>query len=350
MVSGFELALGELCDEGKLLSGQLLARLSGLSRAERDAFVQCWQGLNVERRREAIAKMVELAEESFEIDFMVLFRSCLEDADSVVRQHAIEGLWEDETANLVEPLLRLFSTDPDAGVRAAAAMSLGRFVFLAECDELDAPRMAKIRQALERAIEDPQEDPEVIRRAIESIAYINDERVRGIIDRAYEQGDSRMRESAVFAMGRSADLIWSETVLEELQDTSAAMRYEAVRACGELQLKRAVGPLIRLVQDPDREIQGLAIWSLGQIGGERARIALGRFAESDDELLSTAALEALDELEFAVRPMDLLVYEVDETGYTEFEIMDEEGSDELGELAHLDDEDGEWADDVLGVN
>ena len=350
MVSGFELALGELCDEGKLLSGQLLARLSGLSRAERDAFVQCWQGLKVERRREAIAKMVELAEESFEIDFIVLFRSCLEDADSVVRQHAIEGLWEDESANLVEPLLRLFSTDPDAGVRAAAAMSLGRFVFLAECDELDAPRMAKIRQALERAIEDPQEDPEVIRRAIESIAYINDERVRGIIDRAYEQGDSRMRESAVFAMGRSADLIWSEAVLEELQDTSAAMRYEAVRACGELQLKRAVGPLIRLVQDPDREIQGMAIWSLGQIGGERARIALGRFAESDDELLSTAALEALDELEFAVRPMDLLVYEVDETGYTEFEIMDEEGSDELGELAHLDDEDGEWADDVLGVN
>ncbi len=229
-------------------------------------------------------------------------------------------------------------------------MSLGRFVFLAECDELDTPRMAKIRQALERAIEDPQEDSEVIRRAIESISYINDERVRGIIDRAYEQGDSRMRESAVFAMGRSADLIWSETVLEELQDTSAAMRYEAARACGELQLKRAVGPLIRLVQDPDREIQGMAIWSLGQIGGERARMALERFAESDDALLSTAALEALDELEFAVRPMDLLVHEADETGYTEFEIMDEEGSDELGELAHLDDEDGEWADDALGVN
>ncbi len=345
MDSEFEISLSRLQDESQSLSYELLALFSGPSRAERDAFIHCWHGLSVERRREAIARMVELAEESFEIDFVALFRACLEDDDAIVRRQAIEGLWEDESISLVEPLLKLISGDSDVAVRAAAAMSLGRFVFLAECDELDPQRTARVRQALERAIQDPQEDPEVVRRAIESIAYINDEWVRDVIDRAYEQGDSRMRESAVFAMGRNADPIWADTVLEELGNDSTAMRYEAARACGELQIKQAIGPLIRLAQDPDREVQGMAVWSLGQIGGERARIALERWAESNDEALSAAASEALDELEFATRPMDLFVHEGDETGFTEFELTDGEDEDDLDDL----DDDEDWTDDALDL-
>jgi HEAT repeat protein len=348
MLSEFDLALSELRDETRPLSSQALVRLSGASREQTAAFARAWRDLGQERKREAITQMVELAEANFELDFAALLRSCLDDQDPLVRKHAIEGLWEDERPSLVEPLIRILSSDPDVQVRATAAVSLGRFVFMGECEELEARRAEAIRQALKKVIRNPQEDPEVVRRAIESIAYVNDDEVRGIIDNAYEHGDGLMRESAVFAMGRSAELLWADTVLEELQDLAAGMRYEAARACGEMQLKRAVGPLIKLVQDPDREVQGMAVWALGQIGGERARLALERWAESDDESLSTSAQEALDELDFAVRPMDLLVHEEDETGYTEFELMDGEADDEYGDLPDVDD-DEEWTDDVIDL-
>jgi HEAT repeat protein len=333
MVSEFELALRELRQEDKPLARRALINLSGPTRAEIEAFFVAWKGFSAERKREIIARMVELAEENFEIDYVALFRGCLRDDEPVVRRYAIEGLWEDERADLVEPLLKLLASDPDASVRAAAAMSLGRFVYLAECDELDAQRGARIREALERAINSRTEEMEVVRRAIESIAFINDDRARRIIDRAYDHDDERMRQSAVFAMGRSADVVWADTVMAELYATSPAMRYEAARACGELQLRRAVPQLVRLVQDSDREVQGMAVWALGQVGGKRARMVLDHLAEGDDEVLASAALEALDEMEFATRPMDLMVHEVD-------------AEDEEEEL----NDEGEWADDFINVD
>ena len=322
----FKSALRDLVREGNLLNRDLIAVLSSPTRAEREAFATCWCQIGEARKCEIISRMVELAEERFELDYAALFRHCLGDANATVRRYAIEGLWEDESADLVEPLLRLLSTDPDPGVRAAAATSVGRFLFQAECDELDERHGALIRQALERAIDDPGENVEVIRRAVESIAYINDDSVRRIIDRAYDHSDRRMRESAIFAMGRSADPFWADTVLAELYSDSPAIRYEAARACGELELGPAVGRLIDLVADPEREVQSMAVWALGQIGGDRSRTILERLAESEDELLSGTASEALDELRFLTRPLDLLVHTVEDGCLTgiEFAPSDEE--------------------------
>ena len=166
-------------------------------------------------------------------------------------------------------------------------------------DRLDEVRGDCARSVLEETIAKPGEDIEVVRRALESIAYVNDERVREAIDRAYEHEDERMRQSAVFAMGRSADDYWGDIVLEELHASSAAMRYEAVRASGELQLRNGVDRLIALIDDPDTEVQSMAIWALGQIGGKRAQTALERIVEGSGEALASAAAEALDEMEFA---------------------------------------------------
>jgi HEAT repeat protein len=353
MALDFETALQELAQEDTPLSSHSLAMLSATTRAETEAFCSWWQSISEQRQREIIARMVDLAEESFELDYMALFRHCLTSSDPVVRRYAIEGLWEDESANLVAPLTSMLARDPDVDVRAAAASSLGRFIFAAECEELDEQHETKIRNALEHVIADRKEDVAVVRRAVESIAFINDNRVRRIIDRAYEHDDERMRQSAVFAMGRSADVFWADTVLLELDNSSAAMRYEAVRACGELQLKRAVEPIIKLLQDPDREVQEMAVWSLGQIGGKRAKTILDALAASDDELLSSAAFDAIDELEFSVRPLDLIVHELDGTDSERGELLaeDEEGDEDesFEDEADSTDED-EWADEFIDVN
>jgi len=63
--------------------------------------------------------------------------------------------------------------------------------------------------------------------------------VREIIEAAYYHEDQRMRTSAVFAMGRSADPYWSDLVINELQSSRPEMRYEAAMASGELELAAA---------------------------------------------------------------------------------------------------------------
>jgi HEAT repeat protein len=171
-------------------------------------------------------------------------------------------------------------------------------VYLDEVEDIPHAKVEPAIQALRAVIATPGEPLEVRRRAVESIAYSSDPDIPDMIRTAYASPDELMRISAVFAMGRSADDQWIETVISELEAQSPAMRYEAARAAGELEARNAISPLAHLLDDPDREVQEMAIWALGQIGGDRARALLSKLAKSDDAVLAEAADDALEELEW----------------------------------------------------
>jgi HEAT repeat protein len=135
--------------------------------------------------------------------------------------------------------------------------------------------------------------------------------VSQVIQRAYDDVEPKMRVSAVFAMGRSADEKWGDKVLAELDQDDAEMRYEAARACGELHLIEAILSLSRMVVDPDLEVRLAAIGALGRIGGAEARRVLQICSEEGDEALRDAAEEALDELDFMQESLDFPLYEFD---------------------------------------
>jgi hypothetical protein len=122
--------------------------------------------------------------------------------------------------------------------------------------------------------------------------------VQEFIRNTYYDEDEEMRQSAVFAMGRSGDRRWSKSVLTELGSPDAAMRFEAASAAGELALSGAVRPLVRLLDDPDSSVRDAAALALGQIGGPQARRALQAVAAGEDERLAQAAEDALQELSF----------------------------------------------------
>ena len=157
-------------------------------------------------------------------------------------------------------------------------------------------------------IDDRDEHIEVRRRGVESIAYLGADEVHDIIAAAYESAEESMRISAIFAMGRSADTVWSDTVQAELLSNSPAMRYEAARACGELEIRQAVSALGRLILDPDPEVQVAAIGALGQIGGKRARRLLERCLRDRNEVLREAAEHALAELMLGEGSLDLFIF------------------------------------------
>jgi HEAT repeat protein len=169
--------------------------------------------------------------------------------------------------------------------------------------------------ALLQALKARDEHTEVRRRALESLAYVCNETVVASIREAYASSSEKFRISAVFAMGRSADTCWAQEVQQELFSTNPEMRYEAARACGELQLSEAVGMLEELTEDTDAEVQETAIWALGQVGGDRAREILEHYCHIGDEALRSAAEAALDEFEFLHGDLEDLFADVIEEPY-----------------------------------
>lgn len=294
----FQTSLRHIRAEQTSVSVPNLYSLSRMCEEEMQLLRRAWPEVSAERRRRIIGLLVELAEADFAVDFNAVFRFCLTDEDDEVRKAAVDGLWEDKDAALIEPLAGLLRDDPSARVRAAAATALGRFVLLGELGKLEADLQASAEEALMEAIHSASEELEVRRRAVESIAYSGQEGVQDIIEDAYYHEREEMHVSAIFAMGRSADPYWSDIVIAELSSPDPAMRYEAAHACGELEISDAVPYLPPLTRDLDREVQEAAIWALGHIGGSEAQRILEECHAEGDESLREAIEEALEYLEF----------------------------------------------------
>jgi HEAT repeat protein len=303
--------LQQLADDSQPLSVAKLYALSNLEGADLARVQAAWPTLLDDRRRATIRHLVDITETNFEVNFGPVFRLALNDSDAEVREAALDGLWEDTDPALVPVLLNMLQNDPSEQVRAAGASALGQFVYLDDIEEIPHAKVETALKTLRQIIAAPDEPREVRRRAVEAIGFSSAEDVPGMIRQAYASPDELMRVSAVFAMGNSADDQWIDTIISELESQLPAMRYEAARAAGELEARTAVGTLARLLDDPDREVQEMAIWALGQIGGKRARSLLTDLAAGDDADLAQVAADALEELEWMHGERDLPLFVFD---------------------------------------
>lgn len=276
-----------------------LKPLSDIDPAERRAFQDGWRTIDLERRATIIRAMVDLAEDNVDLHFHTAMLWCLDDEHAEIRVVAIEGLWESESPRVLRRLLDLLSSDPDAGVREAAASGLSRFAYLAELGELGDDDAERLLGELLQIIEDADQPLALRRRAIESVGYFSsEEEVQKQIQVAYVSAEPEMKESALAAMGLSMLPRWLPIISKELESRSPALRYEAARAAGELgeEGRPLLVPVARLLGDSDTEVALAAIWALGQIGGEAAKRALTEVARSDSDARVQAATEALAEL------------------------------------------------------
>jgi hypothetical protein len=333
-------ALEQLGEVSGVIPFSLLYAFSDLTGEELRLFRSTWQSLPDERRRRLIHALVDLAEASFQVNFDVIFRHCLQDPDAEVRAAAIEGLWENEQEAMIGPLLAALRSDPSPRVRAAAATSLGRFVLAGELEQIEDPVQARIVQELMTTIHLAGESIEVRRRAIESAAYACTPETLDALEVAYYHEDEQMRLSAVVGMGRSCDVRWRQIILAEMANPEAAMRYEAALAAGEMMLPAAVSHLARLLEDADGMVRDAAIWALGQIGGEQAKELLLELHEEADDDTRAAIEEALAEQALYEGELDFPLYAMDAEMGEELWIEDEETDDDLW----LDEEDVDEAD------
>jgi HEAT repeat protein len=293
-----------LANESRPMRTIDLTDISDLSRSQVAEFHTAWNSLRPARRVELITVMVEQAETNIHLIFHAALRACLTDSDAQVRRLAVEGLWEDERLSLVPPLTDLLAHDPSAEVRAAAATSLGRFVLLGVLGDIAEGPAREAEDALRLAWQRSGEPVSVRRRVLESLSYTDTAELHAMIGDAYYSDDELMRQSAIFAMGRSANPRWNKIVLAELNDPEAAMRFEAAEAAGEMAIRAAVQPLIQRLDDSDKDVREAAALALGKIGGPTARRALETLVAGDDERLAEAAVVALEELTFNSEHLD----------------------------------------------
>jgi HEAT repeat protein len=287
----------DMADLEKPILHTSLADLSNINSDELAYLNQVWKGIEVDRRRKIINRLLDLAEENFELNFDSIFKECLRDPDPEVRTKAIEGLWENEETILISPFIRMLNEDSSEAVQAAAAKALSKYAMLAELKKLGPSSSARVSQALLAILADKNKPKEVWRRALEAAAPLSIPEVRKAIDEAYKSLDQKVKNSALYAMGRNCDSSWLPILMKELANPNADVRYEAAGACGEICDEEAVSPLIKLTQDKDAEVQQAAILALGKIGGVKAKQHLLKCKNSPDEIVSEAAEKALHQID-----------------------------------------------------
>ena len=297
MILPIEETLTELANSEQPLLNAKLTELSNLNSAELKCFQHWWATTEVKRRRQIVYRLVELAENNLELNFDSIFKHCLQDKDDEVLIKAIEGLWENEEASLIDQLINLLGTDSSEEVQTSAAILLGKFTILAEDKKLRSCYLLKIQDALLAVISDQSKPVAVRRRTLEASSPLSLPQVKTAITEAYQSHHPRSRVSSIYAMGKNCNPYWLPILRKELGSADIETSYEAASACGEMEEEATVPHLTKLVNDPDVDIQMAAIQALGKIGGTMAKECLESCLDSVSGAVRQAAEQALLELE-----------------------------------------------------
>jgi HEAT repeat protein len=338
----FQQLADALLDESKVFPARYLHRLSDLIPEETHQLEKLWPSVSPRRRTALLEDLEQLGEADDLLSFEEVCRIALKDELPAVRRLAIQILRAYEMPNLIPAFLTMLERDSSPEVRATAAAAMGGFVYMGEIEEIPARILRKIEDCLLR-VTTGSDDEHVRRRALEALGFSSRDEVIPLIEKAYTMKDADWQISALYAMGRSADTRWRSQVLARLDDSRPAVRAEAAGAAGELEIKEAVKPLLKLLRDEDDDVRAAAIWSLSQIGGERVAEALEALLEkTEDEDEAELIEDALDNLAFTVDMRnfalldlpddevdldDNLVEDLDEGVDDDFEAEDEDWED-----------------------
>jgi HEAT repeat protein len=200
---------------------------------------------------------------------------------------------------MVDPIINLMVDDPIIDVQVASARSLAHFLMMSEWGQLPGTKVPAVFEALRGIYENPETAMPVKGAALEAMGPYSHPKVGEFIEESFEGSSPELQQSALFAMGTSANLRWLPILLDEMESPIADMRAEAARAAGAIGASDSVSQLSELIFDEDEDVARAAITALAQIGGAQAdRVLEELMSDEAFSHLHEAAEEAMEESEW----------------------------------------------------
>src|SRR5690349_2291713 len=186
-----------------------------------------------------------------------------------------------DTSSVVPALIARLKDD-DAGVRRAAAQSLGR---LGDRRAVQ-PLIAILADA----------EAEVRRSAIEALADLEDPAAIGPIAGLLKDSDTDVKKEALDALGHFDQKIPTAGVVELLDDPSADVRHEAVNLLENTHDRGAAPAIAKLIHDPSTDVREAVINALGNLGDQSSAAAITASLSDASGDVRQQALNALENL------------------------------------------------------
>ena len=182
--------------------------------------------------------------------------------------------------------------DENAGVRGAAAHSLGR---------LGDPRAVP---PLIAVLADS--DGEVRAAAIEALADLGDARAIGPIAGLLKDPVADVKRNALGALSHFDEGVPTAPVVALLDDANADVRHEAIDLLDHLHARSAAGAIARMIHDPSPDVRHAAVSTLGNMGAQGAVGAVTEALADANADVRQAALGALNDLKAPIAEPTLL--------------------------------------------
>jgi hypothetical protein len=298
----FTEVLSALKDGSQPFHPKFLQRFSDINTRDLSTFKKTWGSVSTIRKVNLLQDLEDLSDSETLVCFDDVAKIGLTDPDADVRALAARLLWESEDVTLIPVFQKMMEKDPEPIARAAGAAALGRFVLIGEIDEIPS----EIHQQVEDSL----------------LLVCTGKDVPKVID----SNENTWLASALFAISRSLDDRWEKQILTLMKHPDDEVRFEAIRAAGELEIESARQPLIDILESGEEEGDNhlAVIWSLSQIGGDDAKEALnGSLEKCEDDEEAEYIEDALNNLKFN---QDLQLAELMELPIEDLDNNDEESS------------------------
>lgn len=176
--------------------------------------------------------------------------------------------------------------DSDAGVRRAAASSLGRL------------KSRSAIAALAAAMGD--RNREVREAVVDALSNMDDRSTVPALQRALTDESAEVRKSALHGLSEFSDDLSAGSIVPLLKDPSPEVRARAADLLGEIGDRGAADELIPLLRDSNAEVRQQALHTMGKLEMRSSAPAILPMLRDGNSDVRSAALQALGELKVAV--------------------------------------------------
>lgn len=295
----FNKIIDALLDDDAEFPISYMMSLSDISLPDLEKLRKSWNLISPARKVALMENIEVVHEAEITSNFEEIAIIALDDGNATVRTSGVRLLSDYENSHYIHKFIDMLQNDPDIGVRSQSAITLGKYLYLAEVDKIDSNYRDLINEVLVRILRS-NENELVRQKALESFGYSSRNEVPEFIHTAYNSGDYNWLASSLEAVGRSADDQYASLVLPMLAHPEMRIQRCAVYAAGELELSSAKKLLLKMVMelDQDEDLWVEAVSALSKIGGDGVLEVFERLLEDastdEEELFLSQAIENLN--------------------------------------------------------